>query len=86
MRGGQFGDDNLQINLFSGEPPRGPVVAGNIPQAPPAFQPRDDLMAVLRRSGPGVRAVSGMRGVGKTQLVPYQATFARVTTRRSRSS
>jgi tetratricopeptide (TPR) repeat protein len=77
IRGGQFGDHNLQINLFAGETPRGPVVAGNVPQAPPAFQPREDLMAQLRSAGPGVsvvRAVTGMRGVGKTQLA---AAYAR---------
>jgi len=76
-QGSQSGDHNLQINLFAGEAPRGPVVAGNVPQAPPAFQPRDDLMARLRAAGPGVsvvRAVTGMRGVGKTQLA---AAYAR---------
>jgi tetratricopeptide (TPR) repeat protein len=76
-QGGQWGDRNLQINLFAGEAPRGPVVAGNVPQAPPAFQPREDLMAQLRAAGPGVsvvRAVTGMRGVGKTQLA---AAYAR---------
>jgi hypothetical protein len=76
-QGVQAGDGNVQINLFSGEQPRGPVVAGNVPQAPPAFQPREDLMAVLRAAGPGlsvVRAVTGMRGVGKTQLA---AAYAR---------
>ena len=76
-QGSQSGDHNLQINLFAGAAPRGPVVAGNVPQAPPAFQPRDDLMAQLRVAGPGVsvvRAVTGMRGVGKTQLA---AAYAR---------
>lgn len=77
IRGGQWGDRNVQINLFAGEAPRGPVVAGNVPRAPPAFQPREDLMAQLRAAGPGVsvvRAVTGMRGVGKTQLA---AAYAR---------
>ena len=76
-QGGQWGDRNVQVNLFAGEAPRGPVVAGNVPQAPPAFQPREDLMAQLRAAGPGVsvvRAVTGMRGVGKSQLA---AAYAR---------
>lgn len=77
IQGGQWGDRNVQINLFAGEAPKGPVVAGNVPQAPPAFQPREELMAQLRAAGPGVsvvRAVTGMRGVGKTQLA---AAYAR---------
>jgi hypothetical protein len=77
-QGFQVGDHNIQVNvLFGGQQPRGSIVAGNIPQAPPAFQPRADLMARLRAAGPGVsvvRAVTGMRGVGKTQLA---AAYAR---------
>jgi tetratricopeptide (TPR) repeat protein len=76
-RGVYVGDHGIQVNLFTGEPPRGPVVAGNVPQAPSAFLPRADLMAGLRTAGPGVsvvRAVTGMRGVGKTQLA---AAYAR---------
>ena len=76
-QGFQVGDHNIQVNvLFGGQQPRGSIVAGNIPQAPPAFQPRADLMARLRAAGPGVsvvRAVTGMRGVGKTQLAAAYA-------------
>jgi tetratricopeptide (TPR) repeat protein len=76
-QGVQLGDGNVQINLFTGQRPAGPVVAGNVPQPAPAFQPREDLMTALSEAGPGVsvvRAVTGLRGVGKTQLA---AAYAR---------
>lgn len=75
--GVQRGDGNFQFNqfnLFPDRQPRSPVVAGNVPHGPPAFQPREDLMAPLRAAGPGVCVVTGMRGVGKTQLA---AAYAR---------
>ena len=49
--------DGPQINLFLRPPPPGPVVAGNVPQTPHAFQPREDLMIQLRAAGPGVSVV-----------------------------
>src|SRR5262249_31748658 len=50
-----------------------PVVVGDVPQEPAGFQPRADLLAELDAPGPRgrvrvVHAVTGMRGVGKTQL------------------
>lgn len=52
---------------------QGPVVAGEVPQAPVGYQPRAELLAVLDAPESGLRvqvayAVTGMRGVGKTHL------------------
>lgn len=72
-----IGSGNVQVNSYGRRTTRGPLVVGSIPQEPPAFQPRADLLAELRSAGPGVsvvRAVTGMHGVGKTQLV---AAYAR---------
>lgn len=79
-QGVQIGVHNIQVNNFytlSTPPALRCLAVGNVPQAPLAFQPRTDLMAALRAAGPGVaivRAVSGMRGVGKTQVA---AAYAR---------
>ena len=88
-QGVQVGDHNTQHNAYNIEkyiqnliqPPPAPapghVVTGDVPQPPPAFQPRADLLAALRDAGPGVsvvRAVTGMRGVGKTHVA---AAYAR---------
>src|SRR5215470_10803353 len=83
-QGVQVGDHTTQLTQFiqtyivqqqavqaPGLKDAGPIVVGMVPRQPPAFQPREDLLAAVARSGPGVtvvRAVTGMRGVGKTQL------------------
>ena len=89
VQGFQDGDYNFQLNQFFQTyietlklsqprvPAAGPVVAGQVPQLPPAFQPRTDLIVALRLGGPGVsvvHAVTGMPGVGKSQLA---AAYAR---------
>jgi hypothetical protein len=55
----------------------GPTLTGAVPQQPPGFQEREDLLAMLDAPGAGVlvvAALAGMRGVGKTQLA---AAYAR---------
>ena len=88
-QGVQVGDHNIQHNaydignyiqnLIQPLPVAAPgqVVTGDVPQPPPAFQPRAGLLAALRAAGPGVsvvRALTGMRGVGKTHVA---AAYAR---------
>ena len=71
------GDHNIQINNLYRTTAFGPLVVGDVPRKPTAFQSREDLLAQLRSTGPRiavVRAVTGMRGVGKTQLA---AAYAR---------
>ncbi len=66
--------------LALGAPDRGqapPIVTGDIPQQPAGFQSRAKLLATLDRARPRVsvvHSVSGMAGVGKTQLA---AAYAR---------
>ena len=88
-QGVQVGDRNTQDNTFIGQyvgiqvlpaQPASvvwPVRVGDVPQMPSAFQPRSALLATLgsrKQAGPVVHAVTGMRGVGKTQVA---AAYAR---------
>jgi hypothetical protein len=79
----QVGSNNTQVNNFY-TPARVPVVAsqvvtGAIPARPPGFQPRAALMEALAEMAGSDRAavvcaLTGQRGVGKTQLA---AAYAR---------
>jgi tetratricopeptide (TPR) repeat protein len=90
-QGVQVGDHATQRNFFIGQyigkqivvhAPSGavawPVRVGDVPPRPPAFQVRESLLAALSAHGPGVavvRVLTGMWGVGKTQVA---AAYARL--------
>ena len=66
-----------QVVQLPPTPPVGQLVAGDVPQEPPAFQPRADLLDMLGAVGPHVsmvRVLTGLGGVGKTQVA---AAYAR---------
>src|SRR5262249_13539104 len=89
-QGVQVGDHATQRNVFIGQyienqivihaPPGSvpsPVRVGDVPPRPPAFRAREALLAALGKHGPDVpvvRVVTGMWGVGKTQVA---AAYAR---------
>lgn len=84
-RGVQAGDAGAQINVYYGDGSAnhphaahtGPVVIGNVPRAAMGYRVREDLSAQLRSNSPEasiVRVVTGMQGVGKSQLA---AAYAR---------
>ena len=85
-RGVQAGDGTVQVNIFAadggtGQPraatARSVLVVGDVPQAPTAFQPRAGLTELLEDAEGSpvsvVFAVTGIRGVGKTQVAAAQA-------------
>ncbi|GHH72514.1 tetratricopeptide repeat protein [Streptosporangium violaceochromogenes] len=77
---------DMHINMIQAPPPvpapvrfEGPVVSADIPREPKAFQPRPGVMEELRRAAESGRvavvcALTGARGVGKTQIA---AAYAR---------
>jgi tetratricopeptide (TPR) repeat protein len=70
------GEAGTGERLADGRRPGGPVVAGDLPQEPAAFQPRSGLVAALAAEPVSVvYAVTGGRGVGKTQVA---AAYARL--------
>ena len=53
---GEYG--NVQINLFTGQRPAGPVVAGNVPSPRLGFRAPRDSMTALSGNRPGVSAAA----------------------------
>ena len=70
--------NNTYVTMPGKPEPEPQVVVGDVPQEPASFQPRAGLLSALERQVGGrvsvVFAVTGIRGVGKTQVA---AAYAR---------
>ncbi|MFC7247686.1 FxSxx-COOH system tetratricopeptide repeat protein [Catellatospora aurea] len=76
---GLYVGDGVQVNVFGGRPePAWPIAVGRVPPLADCWQPRPDEQALLpvgnSRTAVLTQVLSGMGGVGKTQLAVGWAT------------
>ncbi|WP_283134409.1 FxSxx-COOH system tetratricopeptide repeat protein [Rhizohabitans arisaemae] len=76
----QIGNVQGNVTIAQGGPPTAPeqIVEGDIPQQPPGFQPREDLLRrlheqVAAEGAAVICALTGLPGVGKTTLAASYA-------------